>query len=87
MVTRVSPVIPDLKQGYFRCTVCRHEKEVMIDRGRIDEPTSCENCSAKLSMEVRVDLKCLTRPHPNPNPNTNPDTNPNPNLPPPLLHP
>ena len=58
MVTRVSPVIPDLKQGYFRCTVCSHEKEVMIDRGRIDEPTSCENCSAKLSMEM-VHNRCL----------------------------
>lgn len=52
MVTRVSPVIPDLKQGFFRCSVCDTTTNVMINRGRIEEPSSCPNCQSKLSMEM-----------------------------------
>lgn len=44
MVTRVSEIIPDIKMGLFRCVLCDHEKEVFIDRGRIDEPAKCESC-------------------------------------------
>jgi DNA replication licensing factor MCM4 len=58
MVTRVSPVIPDLKQGFFKCALCGDTAEVMIDRGRIDEPTSCPNCRNKFCMEM-VHNRCL----------------------------
>lgn len=58
MVTRVSPVIPDLKQGFFRCTVCGETTDVLIARGRIEEPETCGHCRTKLSMEL-VHNRCL----------------------------
>lgn len=32
MVIRCTPVIPDLKQAFFRCFVCHYSTEVTIDR-------------------------------------------------------
>ncbi len=52
MIIRTSQVIPDLKQAFFRCMMCRATTEVMIDRGRIEEPTSCTNCSTRLCMQL-----------------------------------
>lgn len=47
MVVRCTPVIPDLKQAFFRCFLCNASVEVLIDRGRIDEPTSCQRCGVR----------------------------------------
>lgn len=58
MVTRVSAVIPDLKQGFFVCSLCHATCEVMIDRGRIEEPKACPNCSHKFCMAM-VHNRCL----------------------------
>lgn len=52
MVTRCSAVIPDLKEAFFRCTICRATVQVELDRGRIEEPTFCAHCNARLSMEM-----------------------------------
>ena len=52
MITRTSGVIPDIKMGFFRCTACGNTVEVMIDRGKIQEPSSCTACQAKASMEL-----------------------------------
>ncbi|CAM9856014.1 unnamed protein product [Chrysoparadoxa australica] len=52
MIIRVSPIIPDLKQAFFRCVHCNHAEEVIIDRGRIDEPSSCKGCDGKWTMEI-----------------------------------
>lgn len=41
LVIRTTPVIPDMKEAYFRCTVCNHSILVEIDRGVIVEPTKC----------------------------------------------
>ena len=41
MIIRTSQVIPDLKQAFFQCMMCRSTTEVMIDRGQIEEPSSC----------------------------------------------
>ena len=58
MITRCSGVIPDLKVAFFQCLTCRHTEERMIDRGRIEEPTSCAHCGAKNSMEL-IHNRCL----------------------------
>ncbi|CAM9351382.1 unnamed protein product [Ascophyllum nodosum] len=58
MVIRTSQIIPDLKQAFFRCIVCNASKEVMIDRGRIEEPSSCHMCANTMSMEL-VHNRCL----------------------------
>lgn len=52
MVTRVSAIIPDLKEAFFRCTVCHFIVQVELDRGRIDEPSFCSHCQTRLCMEM-----------------------------------
>ncbi|PAV76550.1 hypothetical protein WR25_13670 [Diploscapter pachys] len=45
MVTRTSTLIPEMRLGFFQCTVCNFSVESEVDRGRIEEPTVCNNCS------------------------------------------
>ncbi|KAI8915519.1 MCM2/3/5 family-domain-containing protein [Powellomyces hirtus] len=54
ILIRASPLIPDLKQAFYRCHVCDHTVVVDLDRGRIAEPTACprEACKSKNSMQV-----------------------------------
>ena len=60
MVTRTSNVIPDLKMGFFECTVCLTPQESFADGGQIPEPTLCTNasCLAKASMRI-VHNRCV----------------------------
>ena len=58
MIIRSSNIIPDLKHAFFRCSSCQNEKEVDLDRGRIDEPVTCERCNGKHSFEI-VHNRCL----------------------------
>ncbi|EEB09036.1 MCM complex subunit Cdc21 [Schizosaccharomyces japonicus yFS275] len=54
LVLRTTPIIPDMKQAFFRCSVCHHTVTVDIDRGRIAEPTKCprEICGSTNSMQL-----------------------------------
>jgi DNA replication licensing factor MCM4 len=54
LVIRTTPVIPDMKDAFFRCSVCHHTVKVDIDRGKIAEPTRCprEVCSSNNSMQI-----------------------------------
>ena len=52
MITRTGAVLPDLKEGFFRCGACAAEMRVQIDRGRIAEPAICENCNTRGAMEL-----------------------------------
>ena len=54
LVIRTTPVIPDMKDAFFRCSQCHHTLKVDIDRGKIAEPTRCprEVCSASNSMQI-----------------------------------
>eukprot|EP01137_Pigoraptor_chileana_P005734 Opistho-2@49187 len=52
MVIRTSTVIPDLKEAFFRCSVCHETKAVEIDRGRIEEPSRCPSCDTLRSMQL-----------------------------------
>ncbi len=54
LVIRTTPVIPDMKDAFFRCSVCHHTVKVYIDRGKISEPTRCprEVCSQSNSMQI-----------------------------------
>ena len=54
LVIRATPVIPDMKQAFFRCTNCNHTVQVEIDRGKIDEPGACtaEACQAVGTMSL-----------------------------------
>ena len=54
LVIRTTPIIPDMKDAFFRCSVCHHTLKVQLDRGKIAEPTRCprEVCSASNSMQI-----------------------------------
>ncbi|KAL1060752.1 hypothetical protein V6Z11_1Z072600 [Gossypium hirsutum] len=55
MVIRCSSIIPEIREAVFRCIVCGyHSEPVVVDRGRISEPTSClkQECLAKNSMAL-----------------------------------
>ncbi|QIW98560.1 hypothetical protein AMS68_004078 [Peltaster fructicola] len=54
LVIRTTPIIPDMKDAFFRCSVCHHSLTVEIDRGKIAEPTRCprEACAANNSMQI-----------------------------------
>ena len=54
LVIRTTPVIPDMKDAFFRCSVCHHTVKVDIDRGKIAEPTRCPRavCESANSMQI-----------------------------------
>ncbi|ATY58754.1 cell division control 54 [Cordyceps militaris] len=54
MVIRTTPVIPDMKDAFFRCNICNHSVNVGLDRGKIREPTECPRpiCGSKNSMQI-----------------------------------
>lgn len=58
MVIRCSSIIPDLKQAFFRCFVCGTSVDVLIDRGRIEEPKKCDQCQKVGAMEL-IHNRCL----------------------------
>uniref|UniRef100_A0A1B0CFB1 DNA replication licensing factor MCM4 n=1 Tax=Lutzomyia longipalpis TaxID=7200 RepID=A0A1B0CFB1_LUTLO len=45
MVIRVSNIIPEMREAFFKCLVCSFTTSVEIDRGRIAEPNLCSNCN------------------------------------------
>jgi DNA replication licensing factor MCM4 len=60
LVIRASTVIPDMKEAFFACNVCKHTVLVTIDRGKIAEPTTCPRvaCGSKDSMQI-VHNRCI----------------------------
>ncbi|KAI8832047.1 hypothetical protein BC829DRAFT_494347 [Chytridium lagenaria] len=60
LMIRCSPVIPDLKEAFFRCAVCDQTATADIDRGRIIEPTLCprDECKSKNTM-VLIHNRCV----------------------------
>lgn len=54
LVIRTTPIIPDMKSAFFRCSVCHHTVQVDIDRGKIAEPTVCPRqvCASPNSMQI-----------------------------------
>jgi DNA replication licensing factor MCM4 len=52
MVIRTSPLIPEMREAFFRCYICKETKSVEIDRGRIAEPAVCPNCQTLHSMAL-----------------------------------
>ena len=59
LVLRTTPIIPDMKVAFFKCSVCDHTMAVEIDRGVIQEPTRCPriDCNEPSSM-VLIHNRC-----------------------------
>ena len=60
LVIRASTVIPDMKEAFFACSVCKHTVLVSIDRGKIAEPTICPRvaCKSRDCMQI-VHNRCI----------------------------
>ncbi|CAK5075564.1 unnamed protein product [Meloidogyne enterolobii] len=52
MVTRISPIIPEMKTGYFQCALCNAPVISEVDCGRIEEPVKCSNCHDAYSFQL-----------------------------------
>ena len=54
LVIRTTPVIPDMRDAFFKCNICGHTTNVELERGRIREPTECPRqiCASKNSMQI-----------------------------------
>jgi DNA replication licensing factor MCM4 len=52
MVIRTSGIIPEMREAFFQCHVCRSVKSAEIERGRIAEPTLCTNCNTNHSFQL-----------------------------------
>ncbi|XP_002731973.1 DNA replication licensing factor mcm4-like [Saccoglossus kowalevskii] len=50
MVIRLSQLMPEMREAFFKCYVCSFTQTVEIDRGRIAEPSVCRHCSTQHSM-------------------------------------
>lgn len=52
MVIRCSTVIPEMREAFFKCSVCDSTKSVEVDRGRIPEPSLCTHCNSNYSFQL-----------------------------------
>jgi DNA replication licensing factor MCM4 len=54
LVIRTTPIIPDMKEAFFKCAVCNHTVQADLDRGKITEPTRCprQACQSANSMQM-----------------------------------
>lgn len=52
MVIRTSPLMPEMREAFFQCHVCKHCRTVEIERGRIAEPVLCQNCNTNHSYQL-----------------------------------
>ena len=52
MVIRSSNLMPEMNEALFRCSVCKFEASVEVERGRISEPTLCTSCNTNHSFAL-----------------------------------
>ena len=52
MIVRSTQVIPDLKVAHFECTICSASTTVTLERGRVSEPTVCQECNIKHGFDI-----------------------------------
>jgi len=52
MIIRLSNLIPEMAEAFFKCSVCSASCTVKLERGRILEPTICQTCNTNHSYEL-----------------------------------
>ncbi|KAF4547475.1 DNA replication licensing factor mcm4-like protein [Elsinoe fawcettii] len=52
LVIRTTPIIPDMREAFFKCALCQHSISVDIDRGKIHEPTRCTRCEKPNTFQI-----------------------------------
>jgi len=60
LVIRTSDVIPEMREGFFRCTTCKEERQVLLQRGIIQEPITCKRCNSKWTFELIHNMSLFT---------------------------
>lgn len=53
IVIRTSEVIPQMKEAYFKCSLCHKVEYCEIERNNIIEPADCKNCKSKFSFDLQ----------------------------------
>lgn len=44
IVIRASDIIPEMKEGHFKCGGCNHRHCIPVYRANVEHPTECQNC-------------------------------------------
>lgn len=52
MVTRCSPLIPEMTKAFFKCSICYFTREVAVEGGHIAEPHVCTCCNSKFCFDM-----------------------------------
>jgi DNA replication licensing factor MCM4 len=52
MIIRLSNIIPEMAEAFFKCSVCSASCTVKLERGRILEPTTCHSCNTNHSYQL-----------------------------------
>ncbi|KHJ48028.1 MCM2/3/5 family protein [Trichuris suis] len=47
MVIRATGLIPEMREAFFECNICKSSTTVFVEFGQIVEPTLCTNCNSK----------------------------------------
>ena len=52
IVIRTSDIMPEMREAYFKCTICNQIEKSVLERSMITEPSICKNCKVKNSFEL-----------------------------------
>jgi DNA replication licensing factor MCM4 len=52
IVVRCSEIVPEMREAYFKCSICQKIESATLQRSKIIEPIECANCKAKFSFEI-----------------------------------
>ena len=52
LTIRTSEIIPEMREAYFKCSLCSKPEVSVLNRSKISEPSECLNCKAKFSFEI-----------------------------------
>lgn len=58
IVIRTSEIIPQMKEGFFKCSICHKIEKCEIERNNVVEPNECKNCKSKFSFEI-IHNRCV----------------------------
>lgn len=52
LVIRSSPILPDMRIAYFKCSSCNSSTTIESFKGKIQEPSTCSHCHTKCTMTL-----------------------------------
>lgn len=52
LTIRNSEIIPEMREAFFKCSICGKMETALLQRSKIVEPIECKNCKSKYSFEL-----------------------------------